>query len=110
MQKKSYSLSYLLDEMIRRQEVSPGKSGTRSGSGTDQVLSLSAGLKIIKALKDADTSQMPLMLLARSTGMKIGPCQEMAERLQAEGLLNIEADDMSGNDMISLTQKGKDLT
>ena len=103
---QTFSLSYLLDEMIRRQEKQ--KSQTRGGTSEDTTVT--DGLMILKTLKsEGGAKGIPLMLLARKAGLKIGPCQEISEKLEDEGLVDIDEDDATGNDMIRLTEKGKNL-
>ncbi len=103
---KSYSLSHLLDEMIKRQDQTP----TMRGAQAPPSVSITMGLAVIKALKGTDGSALPLTALARAAGMKIGPCQEAVEMLQNEGLVDIEPDDDSGNDVVKLTEKGEALS
>ncbi len=103
-EKKSYSLSHLLDEMIKRREKAPARGGGAPSAP------ISMGLAVIKALKNSEDSALPLTALARAAGMKIGPCQEAVEMLQDDGLVEIEPDPAAGNDEVKLTEKGKDLS
>lgn len=103
-QQQNYSLSNLLDEMIKRQDRSSSRNSKAS------MISIAAGMSIVKVLKDSHDHALPLTTLARSAGMKIWQCQELTEQLRDEGLVNIEQDDISGNDRIILTDKGLDMS
>ncbi len=103
--KSSYSLSHYFDLLNRKEqpitrqirEISPPRE------------EFSTGLNILKALKTATDQKLNLMGLSRALGLKIGACQQIAERLQEEGLIDIEADQDTGNDNILLTRKGMEL-
>lgn len=100
--KKSFSLSYYLDELNKRkmQSVTALSKGAAS---PNTVLSLS----ILKCLKEVEGHSISLTALARKTGMKIGPCQDVCEQLMDEKLVSIVPDLETGNDTITLIEKGK---
>jgi predicted transcriptional regulator len=100
-ERKGYSLSYFLDEMKRREE---GDSEQRQG------FSATASLAILKALREADPNALPLTALARAADLRIGPCQEIVETLRQEGLVEVELDPTTGNDLVKLTERGKALS
>jgi len=100
---KKFSLSHYFDELNRRQ-AEPGFQ-TRS-AGPPPGISTVDLLAVLKALKATEDQQLPLTLLAKSAGMKIGYCEEIASRLADEGLIEIMPDDQTGNDRIVLTEKG----
>lgn len=98
---KNFSLSYLFDEMKRREGEAPERSS---------AYSTSASLAILKALRDTHPQAASLTALARAAKVKVGPCQEILDHLQDEGLVEIQPDHETGNDLARLTQKGMDLT
>ncbi len=102
---KSYSLSHYFDLLKRKEQ--PLIRQVREISRPREEFS--TGLNILKALKTSDNQRLTLMGLSRALGVKIGACQEIADRLQEEGLIDIEADQHTGNDNILLTQKGIEL-
>ena len=109
-EKKDFGLSFYFDEMKER---TPSETGqTKAAPAQIQTmsarLSTTAVLAVLKALKEAKDQKRPLMSLARATGMKIAECQDIVEQLKAEDLVGI-APDETGNDVIWLTQKGKEL-
>jgi len=98
-----YSLSYYF-EFLRQKQIRRGyrKLAEDAYSTTDLVAAL-------KVLKDSPQQPMPLTALARATGLRFGPCEELVEHLEDEGLVEVEEDERTGNDLIALTQKGEEL-
>ncbi|MDY6855717.1 MAG: hypothetical protein SWO11_13620 [Thermodesulfobacteriota bacterium] len=100
---KGFSLSSYFDELNKKQDhkeqrVSEGQSLTAVSS-----------IEVLKGLKGAPGYSLPLAALARAVNMKIGPCQDICDRLQGEGLIDIEPDQATGNDLIKITDKGMGL-
>ncbi|MBI4595414.1 MAG: hypothetical protein HY730_03440 [Candidatus Tectomicrobia bacterium] len=67
-------------------------------------------LKVLKALKEALDHALTLTALARKVSLKVGPCQDICQQLSEEGLLEIEPDPETGNDLIKLSAKGMGLS
>lgn len=99
----NYSLSYYFDELKKREQAKSQKSMEKDVS---KDVSIFKGIKLLKALKEAQNNTMPLTALARKVNLKIGPCQELCDELKAEELIDIDIDYETGNDRISLTDKG----
>ena len=99
----NYSLSYYFDELKKREQAKSQKSMEK---GVSKDVSIFKGIKLLKALKEAQNNTMPLTALARKLNLKIGPCQELCDELKAEELIDIDIDYETGNDRISLTDKG----
>ena len=104
--KINYSLSYYFDELKKREQAKSQKSMEK---GVSKDVSIIKGVELLKALKEAQNNTMPLTALSRKVNLKVGPCQELCDELKAEGLIEIETDDETGNDRISLTDKGRAL-
>ncbi len=92
MDQVKFSLSTYFDELKRREQKPD--------------ISFTTTLSVLKALKNADNHTLTLTALAKTAGLKIGPCQEITDQLCEEKLLETEHDPETGNDSIRLTQKG----
>ena len=88
----NYSLSYFLNRQTKGIE-------SAGFSATDL-------LAVLKALKTKDKYTSRLSALARTAKLKIAACQGICEVLEDEGLVTIEPDNETGNDTITLTEKG----
>lgn len=102
----NYSLSYYFDELKRREQEKSEQSMTK---GLSEGLSINNGIKVLKALKEAQNHTLSLMTLARSVNLKILPCQEICNELEKEKLIEVEPDNEMGNDQITLTGEGVKL-
>lgn len=100
---REFSLSYYFEEMRRKQY----QAGPRGFS--EETVSTTASVAVLKTLKGAEEKKLTLMALARSVNLQIASCQEVVEHLGDEGLVEIEKDEETGNDLIALTPKGRDL-
>ena len=99
---KGFSLSSYFDELNKKDDTAQRASGRQS-------LTAVSSIEALKALKGASGRRLPLAALARAVHMKIGPCQDICDQLQGEGLIEIEPDQATGNDLIKITDKGMDL-
>jgi len=100
---KQFSLSSLLDEMKIRENIINKKENN------PQEINISSGISLLKELKNNNHARLSLMSLARACNLTISKCQEIAQQLKSEGLVDIDIDDETGNDLIILTEKGKTL-
>ena len=89
---KNYSLSYFLNQQTK-------EIATTGFSATDM-------LAVLKALKSKDKHTAKLTALARAAKLKIAACQQICEVLAQDGLVTIEPDNETGNDTVTLTEKG----
>jgi len=107
-EQKRFSLSHYFDELNKKEEA---KKEVRSGarSGAQGSPSFAANLSVLKSLMGAENHTLPFMALARASQLKLDACKEIVEGMQEEGLVEIEPDYATGNDLIRLTQKGKEL-
>ena len=102
-EQKTFSLSHYFDELRRKKEEKKGmKGGAHAGS------SFAAHLSVIKSLMAAKDNAMPFMVLAKTSQLNLDACKEIIESLQEEGIVEIEPDYDTGNDLVRLTQKGKE--
>jgi predicted transcriptional regulator len=99
--KMNYSLSHYFDELKKRQQ-------TKSQKGMTKEVSISHGIELLKALKEAQDQTLTLIALARRVNLRVGSCEEICYELKEEGLIEIERDEI-GNDRISLTDRGREL-
>ena len=100
---KGFSLSSYFNELNKKQD----HTAQRESEG--QSLTAVSSIEVLKALKGAPGHKLPLAALARAVNMKIGPCQDICDRLQEEDLIEIEPDQATGNDLIKITDKGMGL-
>jgi predicted transcriptional regulator len=106
--KKEFSLSYYFEELKQREiKQEQTKQGSREVS-VEQT-STTTSVLVLKTLKEAQEQKMPLTALAKAVNLKLGPFEELVEHLEDEELIEIEADEKTGNDLIALTPKGRDL-
>ena len=94
------AIPFYFEELKRRQQ----QESTTKGPSRD--LPITNGIEILRALKEAKDYTLPLITLARKVNIKVGPCQELSDELENEGLITIDRDDEMGNDWITLTEKG----
>jgi predicted transcriptional regulator len=104
IEKKGFSLSYYFEELTQKKT----KINQR-GMLSEETISTTARIEVLKALKQTDKKKLSLTALARSVNLKIASCQEVVEYLRKEGLVEIETDEETGNDLVKLTQKGTQL-
>jgi len=103
-EQRDFSLSYYFEELRQRTyQKGPQKEVS------EEKVSFTIRVAVLKTLKGMEEHKLTLMTLARSLNMKIATCQEIVEYLGEEGLVEIETDEETGNDLIKLTQKGTEL-
>jgi len=100
---KQFSLSSLFDEMKNRENIFNKKDNN------PKEVNISSGISLLKELKNNAHKSLSLMSLARACKITISRCQNIANQLKSEGLVEIDIDDETGNDQIILTEKGKTL-
>ncbi len=98
---REFSLSYYFEELRKY------RKGPRGFS--EETFSTTTSVAVLKTLKGAEEEKLTLTALARATKLKIASCQEVVDHLGDEGLVEIERDEETGNDLIALTSKGRDL-
>ncbi len=101
--KRDFSLSYYFEVQQQKQT----KVVTRGIQ--EEPFSATATLLALKALKGSAEQKLPLMALSKAVNLKIGPCQELVGHLSLEGLVEVETEAETGNDLVKLTQKGAEL-
>jgi predicted transcriptional regulator len=101
--KRDFSLSYYFEE-LQKKETKVVKRGV-----SEETFSTTAQLLALKALKGSEEQKLTLTALSKAVNLKIASCQELVEHLGDEGLVEVEADNEIGNDLVKLTQKGNEL-
>jgi DNA-binding MarR family transcriptional regulator len=99
---KGFSLSSYFNELNKKQDHKAQRASDQ------QSLTAVSSIEVLKALR-ASGRKLPLAALARAVNVKIGPCQDICDRLQGEDLIEIEPDQATGNDLIKITDKGMGL-
>jgi hypothetical protein len=105
MKESSFSLSYYFEELKRREDRACRQPATVPVTPT-----VADRLVVLKSLKFSPDGDLNILTLARSAGIRIGPCQDIVDQLLNEGLVDVESDPTGGNDRIRLSDQGVALT